>query len=171
MARPARTAPGVHRTSGARSGRHRYDNTALGVGRSPWEASGPDGRVRNGVAPLPRTCLLSEALNLHLPPDPQGKHPDVLRAEPGSPVPLAADLTPISRERRGACRAGLAADGPAVLEFLTDPAVPPVPPHATREQMQATAVSVLKATRTGGPVIRQGLRAKAQEFLPGREKG
>ncbi|MFD0318311.1 thiamine pyrophosphate-requiring protein [Streptomyces flavalbus] len=67
-------------------------------------------------------------------------------------------------------RAGLEADGPAVVEFLTDPAVPPVPPHATWDQMEATAASILKGDADRGSVIRQGLKAKVQEFLPGREK-
>jgi pyruvate dehydrogenase (quinone) len=67
-------------------------------------------------------------------------------------------------------RAGLEADGPAVIEFLTDPAVPPIPPHATWDQMEATAASILKGDADRGSVIRQGFRAKMQEFLPGREK-
>ncbi|WP_055493804.1 thiamine pyrophosphate-requiring protein [Streptomyces sp. TP-A0356] len=65
-------------------------------------------------------------------------------------------------------RAGLEADGPAVIEFLTDPAVPPIPPHATWEQMEATATSILKGDADRGSVIRQGFKAKVQEFLPGR---
>ncbi len=67
-------------------------------------------------------------------------------------------------------RAGLEADGPAVIEFLTDPAVPPIPPHATWEQMEATAASVLKGDADRGAMVRQGFKAKVQEFLPGREK-
>jgi len=67
-------------------------------------------------------------------------------------------------------RAGLEADGPAVIEFLTDPAVPPIPPHATWEQMEATAASILKGDADRGSMIRQGLKAKMQEFLPGRDK-
>ncbi|MEU0252963.1 thiamine pyrophosphate-requiring protein [Streptomyces sp. NPDC006184] len=67
-------------------------------------------------------------------------------------------------------RAALEADGPAVIEFLTDPAVPPIPPHATWEQMEATAKSVLKGDADRGSMIRQGLKAKVQEFLPGRDK-
>jgi pyruvate dehydrogenase (quinone) len=67
-------------------------------------------------------------------------------------------------------RAGLEADGPAVIEFLTDPAVPPVPPHATWEQMEATASAILKGDADSGSMIRQGFKAKVQEFLPGREK-
>ncbi|MFF4905783.1 thiamine pyrophosphate-requiring protein [Streptomyces sp. NPDC001260] len=67
-------------------------------------------------------------------------------------------------------RAGLEADGPAVIEFLTDPAVPPIPPHATWEQMEATAASILKGDADRGSMIKQGLKAKMQEFLTGHEK-
>ncbi|GKQ39488.1 thiamine pyrophosphate-requiring protein [Streptomyces sp. A012304] len=65
-------------------------------------------------------------------------------------------------------RTALAADGPAVVEFLTDPAVPPIPPHATWEQMEATAESILKGDADRGSMIKQGFKAKVQEFLPGR---
>ncbi|MGK5692082.1 thiamine pyrophosphate-requiring protein [Streptomyces sp. URMC 128] len=67
-------------------------------------------------------------------------------------------------------RAALEADGPAVVEFLTDPAVPPIPPHATWEQMEATAASILKGDSDRGSVVKQGFKAKMQEFLQGREK-
>jgi pyruvate dehydrogenase (quinone) len=67
-------------------------------------------------------------------------------------------------------RAGLEADGPAVIEFLTDPAVPPIPPHATWDQMEATAASILKGDADRESVVKQGFKAKVQEFLPGREK-
>jgi pyruvate dehydrogenase (quinone) len=67
-------------------------------------------------------------------------------------------------------RAGLEADGPAVIEFLTDPAVPPIPPHATWDQMESTAASILKGDADRGSMIKQGFKAKLQEFLPGREK-
>ncbi|ELP68187.1 thiamine pyrophosphate-requiring protein [Streptomyces turgidiscabies] len=67
-------------------------------------------------------------------------------------------------------RAGLEADGPAVIEFRTDPAVPPVPPHATWEQMEATAASILKGDADRGAMVRQGFKSKIQEFLPGRER-
>jgi pyruvate dehydrogenase (quinone) len=69
-----------------------------------------------------------------------------------------------------AWRAGLEAEGPAVLEFLTDPAVPPIPPHSTWEQMEATAASILKGDPDAASVVKQGFKAKVQEFLPGREK-
>ncbi|MFF9779109.1 thiamine pyrophosphate-requiring protein [Streptomyces sp. NPDC013978] len=64
-------------------------------------------------------------------------------------------------------RAALAADGPAVVEFLTDPAVPPIPPHATWEQMESTASSILKGDADRASMVKQGFKAKVQEFLPG----
>ncbi|EPD67464.1 thiamine pyrophosphate-requiring protein [Streptomyces sp. HGB0020] len=67
-------------------------------------------------------------------------------------------------------RAGLEADGPAVIEFLTDPAVPPIPPHATWEQMEATAASILKGDADRAGMVKQGFKAKVQEFLPHRGK-
>lgn len=63
-------------------------------------------------------------------------------------------------------RDALAADGPAVVEFLTDGSVPPIPPHATWEQMESTARSLLGGDRERIPVIRQGLKAKLQDFVP-----
>ncbi|MGW7170294.1 thiamine pyrophosphate-binding protein [Streptomyces sp. NPDC054884] len=77
--------------------------------------------------------------------------------------------------RLGVCAAasgpGAEADGPAVVEFLTDPAVPPLPPHTTWERLEATAASILAGDADRGAVIRQGFKAKVQEFLPGREQG
>ncbi|AGP54202.1 thiamine pyrophosphate-requiring protein [Streptomyces rapamycinicus] len=69
-----------------------------------------------------------------------------------------------------AWREALSADGPAVVEFLTDPDVPPIPPHATREQMEATAESIIKGDSDRAGMVRQGLKAKVQEFLPHRKK-
>jgi pyruvate dehydrogenase (quinone) len=67
----------------------------------------------------------------------------------------------------GAWEAALAADKPCVLDFVTDPAVPPIPPHATLDQIEAAALSVLKGDTDRTEMVRQGLKAKVQEFLPG----
>ncbi|GAA1210770.1 thiamine pyrophosphate-requiring protein [Streptomyces rhizosphaericus] len=69
-----------------------------------------------------------------------------------------------------AWREALSADGPAVVEFLTDPDVPPIPPHATWEQLEATAESIIKGDPDRAGMVRQGLKAKVQEFLPHRKK-
>ncbi|GHG52949.1 thiamine pyrophosphate-requiring protein [Streptomyces griseocarneus] len=70
-------------------------------------------------------------------------------------------------EVEDAWREALAADGPVVVEFVTDPAVPPVPPHADWGQIEATAASVLKGDADRRGMLRQGIKAKIQEFLPG----
>ncbi|MFI2200338.1 thiamine pyrophosphate-requiring protein [Streptomyces sp. NPDC020192] len=69
-----------------------------------------------------------------------------------------------------AWQAALAADRPALVEFLTDPSVPPIPPHATWDQMESTAKAVFKGDVEREAVVRQGFKAKVQEFLPGARK-
>jgi len=50
---------------------------------------------------------------------------------------------------------------------VTDPAVPPIPPHATLDQIEAAVSSVLKGDSDRAGMVRQGFKAKVQEFLPG----
>jgi pyruvate dehydrogenase (quinone) len=61
----------------------------------------------------------------------------------------------------------LAADRPTVLDLRTDPNVPPVPPHATFEQIKDAAVAMLKGDPDRWDVIKEGVMAKAKEILPG----
>jgi pyruvate dehydrogenase (quinone) len=60
----------------------------------------------------------------------------------------------------------LAADRPTVLDVHTDPNVPPIPPHATFEQVKDSAEALLKGDADRWGVIKEGLKTKAQEFLP-----
>ncbi|MGY5117057.1 thiamine pyrophosphate-requiring protein [Streptomyces sp. 900105755] len=71
---------------------------------------------------------------------------------------------------QGAWEAALAADRPCVLDFETDPAVPPIPPHATLDQIEAAAAAVLKGDSDRVAMVRQGFKAKVQEFLPHRHE-
>ncbi|QNP74367.1 thiamine pyrophosphate-requiring protein [Streptomyces roseirectus] len=71
----------------------------------------------------------------------------------------------------GAWEAALAAHEPCVLDFVTDPAVPPIPPHATLDQIEAAAAAVLKGDSDRAAMVKQGFKAKVQEFLPGRHNG
>ena len=66
-----------------------------------------------------------------------------------------------------AWRRALAADRPCVIEFRTDPAVPPIPPHAAWDQVKATASAILHSDSDRVGMVRQGAKAKLQEFLPG----
>jgi pyruvate dehydrogenase (quinone) len=62
----------------------------------------------------------------------------------------------------------LAADRPVVLDVRVDPDVPPIPPHATLEQAMDTAKALLRGDEDRWGVVKQGLKTKAQELLPGR---
>jgi pyruvate dehydrogenase (quinone) len=63
----------------------------------------------------------------------------------------------------------LAANRPTVLDVHVDPDIPPIPPHATFEQMKETAESLIKGDENRWGVIKEGLKTKAQEFLPHRD--
>ncbi|MEU4452689.1 thiamine pyrophosphate-requiring protein [Nocardioides sp. NPDC023903] len=61
----------------------------------------------------------------------------------------------------------LAADRPCVVEFVTDPAVPPIPPHATWDQIEKAAESIVRGDSDRLGMIVEGFRSKVQEMLPG----
>ncbi len=62
----------------------------------------------------------------------------------------------------------LAADRPCVLDFVTDPEVPPLPPHITFEQARMFALSVVKGDPGRRAMIEQSFKDKLEEFLPRR---
>jgi pyruvate dehydrogenase (quinone) len=53
------------------------------------------------------------------------------------------------------------------VEFLTDPAVPPIPPHATWDQIEKAVESIVRGDSDRMDVIKEGFRSKVQEMLPG----
>jgi pyruvate dehydrogenase (quinone) len=61
----------------------------------------------------------------------------------------------------------LAATRPTVLDVRTDPNVPPIPPHATFDQMKDAATALLKGDTDRWGVLKEGLKTKAREVLPG----
>ncbi|MEV5981211.1 thiamine pyrophosphate-requiring protein [Streptomyces sp. NPDC052114] len=138
--------------------RHRWDDPRLVVGvwnnrdlnQVTWEMRALEG------AP---SFLPSQSL------------PDVPYAEFARSIGLTGIRVERPEDVEAAWRAGLDASGPVVLDFVTDPAVPPIPPHATWEQMEATAASVLKGDADRASVVKQGLKAKVQEFLPHKGHG
>ena len=64
----------------------------------------------------------------------------------------------------------LTADRPTVLDFRTDPDVPPIPPHATFEQVKDAAKALLKGDPDSWGILKEGLMTKAREVLPGRDE-
>jgi pyruvate dehydrogenase (quinone) len=65
----------------------------------------------------------------------------------------------------------VAARRPCVVEFHTDPAVPPIPPHATWDQVLKATESVVRGDSDRLSVIKEGVKSKLQEVLPGRRNG
>ena len=51
------------------------------------------------------------------------------------------------------------------------PQRPPIPPHATFEQVKAAARPCCAATRTRWGDLREGVKTKVQEFLPHPSRG
>ena len=62
----------------------------------------------------------------------------------------------------------LAADRPVVLEAITDPEVPPLPPHITFDQARALMSALRKGDSGARGIVRQSFKDKIQEFLPHR---
>lgn len=62
----------------------------------------------------------------------------------------------------------LSANRPCVLEAVTDPEVPPLPPHITLAQAKAFASSAIKGDPERGHYLRQALRDGIESFLPHR---
>jgi pyruvate dehydrogenase (quinone) len=63
----------------------------------------------------------------------------------------------------------LSADRPVVLEAITDPNVPPLPPHITFDQARAMLSALLKGDPEAGAIVRQSFQGKLEEFKPHRE--
>jgi pyruvate dehydrogenase (quinone) len=64
----------------------------------------------------------------------------------------------------------LAADGPVVLEFVTDPEISPLPPHVRFEQMKKTAKALASGDEDATGIAKKGFKGKlaeVKEHLPG----
>jgi pyruvate dehydrogenase (quinone) len=97
--------------------------------------------------------------------------PDVPYAEFARSIGLTGVRVERPEQVEEAWRLALAANGPAVVEFVTDPAVPPIPPETSWEQLEATVKSLLKGDEEAREVAKQGLKTKVQDYLPGGRRG
>ena len=59
----------------------------------------------------------------------------------------------------------LAADRPVVLEAITDPTVPPLPPHITLEQAKKLSAALFSGDPQARDVVKQSFAGKIKEFL------
>jgi pyruvate dehydrogenase (quinone) len=67
----------------------------------------------------------------------------------------------------------LAADGPVLLEFVTDPQIPPLPPHVRVSQAKKTAKSMLSGDEDAVGIAKKGFKGKLAEVvehLPGADR-
>jgi pyruvate dehydrogenase (quinone) len=95
--------------------------------------------------------------------------PDVDFASFAASLGLQAITVTDPDEIAPAWQRALAADRPTVLDVHTDPSVPPIPPHATFEQMKDAAEALLKGDENRWAIIREGVKTKVQEFLPHKD--
>jgi pyruvate dehydrogenase (quinone) len=59
---------------------------------------------------------------------------------------------------------------PCVIVFRTDPAVPPIPPHATWDQVVKAAESLVRGDSDRLDVLKEGVKTKLAEVLPGGDR-
>jgi len=70
-----------------------------------------------------------------------------------------------------AWEAALTADRPTLLDIRCDPDVPPIPPHATFEQVKAVAGAIVHGDENTAGFVKQGIKQKVQQYLPGSKDG
>ena len=58
----------------------------------------------------------------------------------------------------------LSADRPVVLEAITDPEIPPLPPHIRMDQATSMAKALLKGDPNAARIIKQSAKGKLKEF-------
>jgi pyruvate dehydrogenase (quinone) len=94
--------------------------------------------------------------------------PDVSYADIARTMGLNAIAVDTEDGVGGAWEQALSANRPTVLDIRCDPEVPPIPPHATYEQIKQMTAAVLKGDPNAWHLIFQGAKTKAQEFVPHR---
>lgn len=70
----------------------------------------------------------------------------------------------------GAWEAALAADRPVLIEFRTDPDVPPLPPHIKLEQAKKFATTLLQGDPNEAGILAQTAKQVLSGLLPGHHK-
>ena len=94
--------------------------------------------------------------------------PDFAYASFAEMIGLRASASIAKRTSDAAWDEALAETRPTVLEFITDPEVPPFPPHISFEQAKSFASAVLKRDPAAGAMIRQSLKQMADTIMPGK---
>jgi len=94
--------------------------------------------------------------------------PDVHYAQWAELIGLKGIRVDRPEQVAGAWDEALKADRPVLIEAITDPEVPPLPPHITIEQAKSFMYALLGGDPDAGQMIVQSAKQKLEEFLPGR---
>jgi len=94
--------------------------------------------------------------------------PDFPYAQYAELLGLAGRRIEDPSEIAGAWDEAFAADRPLVLEAVTDPEVPPLPPHISLEQAKHFTQAALRDPNRGA-MIRQSVQQLVKDVLPGRK--
>jgi len=96
--------------------------------------------------------------------------PDVSYADFAQSIGLTGITVDKADDLGPAWDRALAAPDPVVLDVRCDPEVPPIPPHATLDQIKSTTEALLKGDPQAWDMVTKGLRTKAAELIPGLGK-
>jgi pyruvate dehydrogenase (quinone) len=96
--------------------------------------------------------------------------PDVDYAAFARSVGLTGVNVDTTDQLGSAWESALAADRPVVLDVRCEPNVPPIPPHATFDQVKATASALLHGDEDTWGVVREGIKQKVQQYVPGEKE-
>jgi pyruvate dehydrogenase (quinone) len=94
--------------------------------------------------------------------------PEVSYADLARTMGLRAEAVDDPDSVAGAWSRALAADQPTVLDMRCDPEVPPIPPHATYDQIKDISASILKGDPNAWHMLIESAKVKSQEFVPHR---
>ena len=64
----------------------------------------------------------------------------------------------------GAWERALSADGPVLLEFVTDPQIPPLPPHVRPQMLKRTLAGLVHGDEDASGIATKGFKGKWSEF-------
>jgi pyruvate dehydrogenase (quinone) len=91
--------------------------------------------------------------------------PDISYADFAASLGFQAITVSTPDQLAEAWDAAFTADRPTLIDCHTDPDVPPIPPHATLEQMEKSAEALFKGDEDRWGILKEGIRTKAQEIL------
>jgi pyruvate dehydrogenase (quinone) len=102
------------------------------------------------------------AASQHVPDFPYARYAELLGLK-GIRMEKPEDIVP-------GWEAALAADRPVVVEAITDPDVPPLPPHISFEQAKSFLGSIMKGDEDSVGMIKQSVKDLAESYLPQKDR-